>query len=310
MNNAAAGGSCVATVLVTFNPLGVEFAEVLRLHALCRPAYFVVVDNGSANADEVAVLVDQFFTGQASTLVRNPTNLGLGAALNQGIGCAHAQGCTHVAIFDQDSRPKADTLTDLLGHLLKLQGAGRRVGAIGPSQYDLRTGAEYPQRRLYGWRLQTLWPSLQPQDALEVSFIITSGTLLEVAVFEAVGPMREDFFIDSIDIEWCFRAGALGFEVICIKSVRMGHAIGDTRKTFMGRELSIHSPLRNYYMLRNQLYMVRVPTVPMRFRLVEAGYAVARIPLLLVLVGFAPGYFKHIALGLLHGLIGRLGPLR
>lgn len=304
------GAKLVASVVVTFNPQVADFAEAVRLHALNQPARFIVVDNGSINIEEIAALVGRVFPKGLAEVVRNPTNLGLGAALNRGIDRARASGCTHVALFDQDSQTKADTLQALMANLSAVECAGRRVGAIGPSQTDLRTGAEYPQRLLRGLRLKTLWPCLQPQDVFEVSFIITSGTLLTISVFEAVGPMREDFFIDGIDIEWCFRAGSLGYEVFCLKNVKIGHALGDGRRRFLGREMSIHSPLRNYYMLRNLLYMARLPTVPLRFRVVEALYAVVRIPFLLVFVRFAPGYLKHIALGLWHGLCGRLGPFR
>jgi rhamnosyltransferase len=203
-----------------------------------------------------------------------------------------------------------DTLKNLREGLEALQERGLRVAVVGPGQVDLRTGAEYPQRRIQGASMAMIWPSEEADAAIEVSFLITSGSLIEVKTFDLVGTMRADFFIDYIDIEWCFRAAALGLRIYCIRSVTIRHAMGDRRRKFLGREISLHSPLRQYYMFRNVLALARMPTVPLRFRVIETLFFLSRAPVFLILSGISWDHVRLIALGVAHGLTGRLGPLK
>ncbi|HSQ40765.1 MAG TPA: hypothetical protein VLM37_00635 [Fibrobacteraceae bacterium] len=89
---------------------------------------------------------------------------------------------------------------------------------------------------------------------------ITSGTLLRVLAFQQCGPFREDFFIDSIDHEYCFRLQEHGWKVQIHPGIGLKHQLGNTRrhKDFQGLEhyASHHSPLRRYYMTRNRLWTI------------------------------------------------------
>ena len=79
------------------------------------------------------------FWGILGVIVLRALMIGLGAALNAGIDQARAAGCSQVALFDQDSRPAADTLAQLQQALRSLQAQGVKVGAVGATQVDLRT---------------------------------------------------------------------------------------------------------------------------------------------------------------------------
>ena len=82
--------------------------------------------------------------------------------------------------------------------------------------------------------------------------------LVPVSTLKDIGLMKEELFIDYVDIEWCLRAASKKFNFYAIPSATMSHAIGDERKSVLGREISIHSPfLRRYYLARNSIYMLR-----------------------------------------------------
>lgn len=300
----------IATILVTYNPDLAAFAQVLQRHADTGAARYVIVDNASAQANEIEALARQLLPEGRLSVLRQPSNIGLGAALNLGTDHARAAGCSHVVLFDQDSLPSSNTLASLLEALQGLQSQGLKVGVVGPSQTDVRTGAEYPQRLVRGHTMATIWPSREPGTAIEVSFLITSGSLIDISTLDAVGPMRADFFIDYIDIEWCFRAASQGFRSYCIKTAHIQHALGDQRRVFLGREVSVHSAVRQYYMFRNVLALSRLRTVPLRFRVVETLYFMSRAPAFFWLSGCSAKHLRHMLLGIAHGLTGRMGPLQ
>jgi rhamnosyltransferase len=94
----------------------------------------------------------------------------------------------------------------------------------------------------------------------EVESVITSGSLLRPATLDLIGPFREEFFIDYVDSEFCFRARARGYRVARTREPLMSHAIGaSTRHRILGigKWTSNHSADRRYYMSRNDTVMLK-----------------------------------------------------
>jgi rhamnosyltransferase len=94
----------------------------------------------------------------------------------------------------------------------------------------------------------------------EVDCVITSGSLLPLAAHFAIGPFRDEFFIDYVDEEYCFRARAKGYRVIRSRKQIMLHTIGSPtlHKTLWIRKwTSNHAPDRRYYIARNNTVLLR-----------------------------------------------------
>jgi rhamnosyltransferase len=75
-----------------------------------------------------------------------------------------------------------------------------------------------------------------------------------------VGGVRSNYFIDHVDTEWCFRARELGYKLLGVHDAFLEHSLGDTVKQvwfFYMRQVAYHSPLRDYYMFRNTILMLR-----------------------------------------------------
>jgi rhamnosyltransferase len=96
----------------------------------------------------------------------------------------------------------------------------------------------------------------------EDSRIITSGSLMNIRLFKTIGPFDEKLYIDSVDDDYCIRAGLAGYKTIRFTNIFIVHQLGvevyrASLKTFFlwKKKKSIHSPLRLYYMYRNMLYL-------------------------------------------------------
>lgn len=96
---------------------------------------------------------------------------------------------------------------------------------------------------------------------------IQSGSMIRMAVFDEIGLLREDLFIDWVDTEFNARLRCNGYSLIAAEDCNLVHVVGQPRALFLfGREvrlrakavlLDYHAPFRVYYMMRNSLVVSR-----------------------------------------------------
>jgi rhamnosyltransferase len=98
--------------------------------------------------------------------------------------------------------------------------------------------------------------------SIKAEKLITSGSLLNVSLFEKIGGFDEQLFIDAVDYDYCFRAQMAGYPVVQFSNMYILHTVGNevyrsSVKTLflIKKKKEIHSALRCYYMYRNMLYL-------------------------------------------------------
>ena len=231
------------------------------------------------------------------------TNLGIGVALNVIALAASRDGFERLVLFDQDSRAWPG-LVDRLGALFdRLTTQGRSPAAVGPRLVAPRGGDPSKAPRYRPRR------GIAPEaEAIPVDFLPTSGTLFNLRMLRETGLFRADFFIDGIDLEWCFRAWRRGRSCWLAGNVRMEHTVGTgTIAIGFGLTMPNQRPFRMGTYLRNAVYCLRLRHVPLGWKLRQAAY------LPLQMLGYARHHrFRGAAVrpmlaGLRDGLLGRLG---
>ncbi|MGL9750644.1 MAG: hypothetical protein ACR5LC_03620 [Symbiopectobacterium sp.] len=147
-------------------------------------------------------------------------------------------------------------------------------------------------------------------DITEATFIIASGCLIRMEILDRVGIMKEELFIDYIDIKWFLRAKSLGYEIFISPYAKMAHSIGDRRTSIMGRSVSVHNPIRRYYLTRNSFYLMRLSYVPLGYKLREAIFNVLRIAVSIATSKECYQYIKYGVLGIRDEWKGNFRPLQ
>ncbi|NDL65646.1 rhamnosyltransferase [Acerihabitans arboris] len=258
---------CVCAVIVTYHPDPVLFAELLAAIA-GQVQELVIVDNGSSAARVEALTA--FARGSPRRhILPQEGNMGIAAAQNRGIWRALDLRCTHVLLLDHDSIPAADMVRQLLLLESRLLADDIRVGAIGPTQVDRRTFTRAGFVRRQQMFIRRRYPC-RVAGYVETDFLISSGMLIRAPALRAIGVMNSGYFIDHVDTEWCFRATHLGYRLFGAQRAVLHHTLGyGVIKIWLGRwrEVPQHSPLRNYYIFRNTLKMVRRTPMTMAWRL-------------------------------------------
>lgn len=304
--------SKVYAVVVAYMP----DASVLQnlLAALCpQVAGVIIVDNTPEDDSRVESICRDTAFGSVE-LIRLGNNQGIARALNVGIAAALEADATHVLLSDQDSLPASDMVSTLLEVAAELTVSGRRVAAVGPTYTDRYTGITFPfqvdvpGKFFYGHRRADTY-----QPVVEALTLITSGTLIPAAAFRVVGSMREDFFIDHVDIEWCHRARAAGYSLFGVAAAVMYHTMGEhaLRVWYFGwRQESAYSPVRVYYRIRNFVALCRMPIIRPRWKLRNAWYWLGFTYSQTVFGKQRLACLKMALRGLWDGLRGRMGPWR
>jgi rhamnosyltransferase len=294
----------VLAVAVTYNPDTDLLARVLK-SVVPQVQGVVIIDNGSANAREVR---DVASTIQAQ-VIANEENFGIAAAQNQGIAQAKAESYSHILLLDQDTILAPGVVADLSNNLTALEQEHGGVATIGPAYFELNSQKQTRAYRADGLRLSRL--SLEGKvHPVESDFIIASGSLIPLAVLETVGGFKEDLFIDLVDVEWCFRAKSAGYKSFLSPTAKVDHRLGSGTVGVGKRQIAVHVPIRNYYWVRNALWLARQPCTPLAWRIYFITRCVAFFGLYTTTVDQRTLRLRLMGRGIWDSLRSRLGCLQ
>jgi rhamnosyltransferase len=292
----------ILAVVVTYHPGIGLLSEVLR--SVARQVDRVaIIDNGSANAAEISALGAALGAG----VIANCDNRGIAAAQNQGVDLARRDGFSQVLLLDQDTILGPGVVADLSQQLISLEMEGHQVAAIGPAYHEVNS-----QRRTRAYRakgLRVLRIPLHPDGGPQASdFIIASGSLIPLSVLGAVGPFNEALFIDLVDTDWCFRARMAGYTAFISPKAGVDHHLGAGTLRVGPIRIAVHVPLRNYYWVRNALWLARQSYTPTAWRLYFVSRSLAFLATYPIFADTRGLRLRLIGSGIRDGIRGRLGP--
>jgi rhamnosyltransferase len=294
----------VLAIVVTYNPNIVLLIEVLRSVAP-QVQGVVVVDNGSNNTAEISKISSSI----GAHLLSNRENLGIAVAQNQGIEFARDNNFSHVLLLDQDTILFEGAVSGLSEHIKALERDQVKVAAIGPAYLERHSQQRNRAYRSNGPRLQriALEGRMQPVAS---DFIIASASLIRIEVFNKIGTFKEDLFIDLVDVEWCLRARSAGYTSFINPSTIVEHHLGSGTLGTKQRRIALHVPIRDYYWVRNAVWLARQPYTPLAWRLYLLWRSLAFLATYPILADQKRLRFKLISQGIWDSLGGHLGRLK
>lgn len=291
----------VCAVIVAFEPEPARLAQVI--HGIrSQVDQVLLVDNGSPIPPSPSEPISCIALG---------ANRGLGAAQNAGAAWAWARGFAHVLFLDQDSIPQPGMVAQLLAARKRLSDQGIRVGAVGPLALDQRTGGALPFVRFHWLGIRKQYGHPTDPNLLPADFLIASGLMVSRTVWERVGGMDARLFIDNVDVDWCFRARALGFCLYGVRRAQLDHRLGEqVFQVWLGKPYRVyrHSPLRQYYMMRNRILLFKRKYSPWAWRVQDMFRMGFKFAFLMAFVPNRRRYARMMAAGIRDGLKGRTGP--
>lgn len=217
----------------------------------------VIVDNNSTD-DSLKNIERNFDKINFSIeLVRNSTNIGFGAACNQGVKLSTGK---YVLLLNPDARLFAQSLSMPVAYMQNPENSD--VGICGIQLIDenghiSRTCARFPSVAVFSSQALGLnkFPGLQrwshhmaEWDHLstrEVDHVIGAFYLIRRSLFESLNGFDERFFVYLEDLDLSLRARQAGWRSVYLASVQAFHAGGGTSQQVKATRL--------FYSLRSRL---------------------------------------------------------
>lgn len=218
----------ILAIVVTYNPNIIELEQNLseiysQVDAIC------LVDNNSKNKEEIQVLQERI----GFSAIYNKENIGLGKAYNIIIN-NELENFKYIVTFDQDTKILECTIDVLIGILEN----NIDFGVVGPK-----------------------FSRNESKVDLDGRLVVKDGIIQSCAIFrkeavEEIGGFNEDFFIDSIDFEYCLRLREKKWKVGIYDGVVIKHELGKIKRKY-GFSFYSHNKIRNFYIARNHMVLTR-----------------------------------------------------
>ncbi|MEZ0602647.1 glycosyltransferase family 2 protein [Paraburkholderia sp. IW21] len=287
-------------VVVFFHP---DHECIQRANRLATVMRCVVVDNTPLNAPVMHTAA----LDPDVVVVSNHANLGIATAQNQGVNELLSFGVEFAFLFDQDSDASDQLLRGLISYFADTPDSANQVALAGPAYFDSRFGGVTPFVRFMPFRIRRVVP--QGTLPIDVDFLISSGSCVNLKYWNQIGPMEDDLFIDFVDVEWCLRAKRRGFRIVGLPWLVLTHSLGERPVKLLNRFYPMHSPIRRYYQVRNVLVLLFRKDVTWVWKSREALRLPIRI-LIYICKGGGPTRVnaRMVWRGIQDGLRARLGP--
>jgi rhamnosyltransferase len=250
-------------------------------------------------------------------LLRENNNIKI-ITLNENTGIAHAQNvgirkalndkADFIFLSDQDTFYPSNYMDEMLKAYYKLNDR-EKVAAITPSVSNVncegRKQAFIQFNGIFNKRIYF------QNGCHEITEVMASGMIIPSRVFNDIGFMNEELFIDWVDLEWGWRARVRGYKLIGCNDVVISHHAGEEAIKIGWHLFTIRPPIRYYYIIRNMIHLA------LRSKYITFGRRVNLcIKSVKCIVGytvFGKPHWKYLVYslkGFYHGLIKQLGPYK
>lgn len=284
-------------VIVTYQPNLIALDNLIA-SVTNQVRFIFIIDNGNEK--------DQLPNRYPELKIRYASmgfNQGIAAAQNVGIELARENNATHILFLDQDSLAAPDMVSCLFEAIKSLPNAA----CVGPNYVDIRNNKSSPFIRVQGLKIHRC--TCEADTVIPVNFLISSGSLVPIDVLNRVGGFREELFIDYVDIEWAFRAKLKGFQSFGVCNAKMFHSLGEEPIQFMGKKIPIHSPTRQYYQIRNAIWLYKQKYIPFNWKYADGWRCMIKFIFYSIFASPRLVRTRLMILGIYHGIRGRMGPI-
>lgn len=224
----------ISGVVILYNPDDSIFNNINSY--ISRMSILYVIDNSECKNWDIIMQIKSIKKIQ---YIDNNGNYGIGYSLNLAANLAKASGFNWLLTMDQDSRFAENGLDYLIDFIENNDCCN--IGIISPRHIDKNKP----------YKLTT--------GITEELSVMTSGNLINLEIYSKIGGFREDYFIDSIDEDYCLRLNKNGYKVLRINDSVLFHKVGNTveyKIFFIKTAATNHPPIRKYYIMRNKLDLI------------------------------------------------------
>lgn len=285
-------------IFVLYRPTAGFVENLMNARAACGNV--VAVDNSPEDDADL----HECLRARDIEVIHNRNNGGLAGAYNRGAELLLRRQCDLIFLLDQDSEIEADFFARMMQAADQLDAD---AFLIGPKIYEVALdkcmpvippGKRFPKPFRIDDQTRGIFPTL---------CIISSGSAISAAAYRKLGPFREEYFIDYVDIEYSLRAKSLSVPVYMNAAVTLRQTNGRIERR--GKWFTTnHEARRRYYTARNSVHCLRAHRSVCGLHWLGGLMALREATRVLLFDSQKLKKISAIACGYLDGKFGRLGP--
>lgn len=235
-------------IFVLYYPSEEFLNNLAKARSVCP--CMVAVDN-SPDAD---TQLHESLRAQGVHVIFNRNRGGLAGGYNRGAEVLLARSCDVIFLLDQDTYIDSSFFEEMMR---AASGLGTDTFLMGPKIYEInlkKCMPVFPPEKRFPMPVRMtdkhsgLFPTL---------CIISSGSAISATAYRKLGPFREDYFIECVDIEYSMRAASQNVPVLMNTAVSIRQTTGEIERH--GRLFTTnHAAWRRYYGVRNAVHCLRL----------------------------------------------------
>lgn len=225
-------------IIVAYNPDERLQKNVQNLSCCNILRDIIVVDNST----EESKIIQQISVLDKVTVISCHGNKGIAYAQNIGIAEAEKKKYKWALTLDHDTIVDNRLLEKYYAHIENNDCSN--IAILSTDYYDI--GAD---------KL-----AFNNGEPVEAELVISSGSLINIDIFNKLGRMKEHYFIDQVDNEYCYRVLKNKYQIIVLPGSSMEHRLGNIKQVHvLGFKFHLYNqpPIRTYYRTRNCIYFIR-----------------------------------------------------
>lgn len=162
------------------------------------------------------------------------------------------QNFDYILLLDYDSKLSINMVENQMTayHVLHKQGIDK-VGIVAANFYEVYSDV---------WLYPKTKHSKSKKDIISFNTVISSGSLINLKIFNDVCMFNESLFMYYVDTDFCIRCKNKGWEIYVCSSAILNHRIGNKEmKKKFGITIPCHyyEYIARYYISRNTIYIIK-----------------------------------------------------
>lgn len=235
----------ICGVVVLYNPEKCVFENMMSYVDYLDKLY--VVDNSENSIENYNELLKKL--SPKIEYIKFNENKGIAKALNVGLEKFLISDSEWFLTMDQDSKFENGDFKKYLDKIFE-ENTEKSIGIFSPN-HSLKENDEKINKEWYAKR------------------VMTSGNILSKEAVRCIGKYNENFFIDEVDHEYCYRALKNNYKIKVFGDIILNHNLGKINKKIKIPKFLIptnHSAIRRYYITRNKMYVFKkYPEIRMKY---------------------------------------------
>jgi len=219
--------------LVLFYPLNEDIENIIHYASFFEKTYIIDNTDDVIYRQKYKNYIDSFIKLEYITYGKN---IGLSKAYNIMCSKAISEKFDFICLFDQDSRIDKNNLLEIINSI---------------NDYPKNDVAIFAPNVLYKHKIKKNKKYYFKYE--KVKWVISSGSFINLNIYNNIGKFDENLFIDRIDYDYCENARRNNYKIIKINTAFISQNLGEIKNGFF-KNKSNHSVVRHYYIFRNRFY--------------------------------------------------------